>query len=89
MIIAGAFGHYIDVESAIAIGILLPLPLDRFRQMGNVAGVGARLALVASARSAEVQQQVRCIKYLYLASTPNSARTFAEATFLGCYRLTD
>ena len=89
MIIAGAFGHYIDVESAIAIGILLPLPLDRFRQVGNVAGVGARLALVASARSAEVQQQARCIEYLELASTPNSMRTFAEANFLGCYRLTD
>ena len=74
MIIAGAFGHYIDVESAIAIGILLPLPLDRFRQVGDVAGVGACLALVSSARSTEVQQQ--CVKAVRLVCRSGYNRLF-------------
>ena len=50
IVIAGAFGTYIDVSSAIDIGMLPSLPLERFQQVGNAAGIGARLALV-SARS--------------------------------------
>jgi len=44
VIIAGAFGSYIDVSSAMTIGMLPNLPLERFRQVGNAAGTGARLA---------------------------------------------
>ena len=38
VVIAGAFGAYIDVTSAIAVGLLPALPLDRFAQVGNAAG---------------------------------------------------
>lgn len=48
VIIAGAFGSYIDVTSAITIGMLPSLPLERFIQVGNAAGTGAKLALVSS-----------------------------------------
>jgi uncharacterized 2Fe-2S/4Fe-4S cluster protein (DUF4445 family) len=47
VIIAGAFGTYIDVESAITIGMLPDIPLERVSQVGNAAGTGARLALGA------------------------------------------
>ena len=40
VIIAGAFGSYIDVGSAVTVGMLPPLPLGRFRQVGNAAGPG-------------------------------------------------
>ncbi|MBI5956036.1 MAG: DUF4445 domain-containing protein, partial [Chloroflexi bacterium] len=46
VIIAGAFGSYIDVLSAVCRGLLPALPLERFRQVGNAAGTGARMALV-------------------------------------------
>jgi len=35
MIIAGAFGTYIDVKSAIKVGMFPDLPSDRFEQIGN------------------------------------------------------
>ncbi len=47
VIIAGAFGTYIDVESAITIGMLPNIPVDRVVQVGNAAGTGARLALIS------------------------------------------
>jgi uncharacterized 2Fe-2S/4Fe-4S cluster protein (DUF4445 family) len=37
-IIAGAFGTYISVPSAIQVGMFPEIPLRRFRQVGNAAG---------------------------------------------------
>ncbi len=47
-IIAGAFGTYISVPSAIQVGMFPTLPLSRFRQVGNAAGAGARQMLVST-----------------------------------------
>ena len=47
VVIAGAFGAYINVGSAVAIGLLPELPLDRFKQVGNAAGVGVRQILAS------------------------------------------
>ncbi len=46
-IIAGAFGTYIQVASAVEIGMFPALPLDRFHQVGNAAGMGACQLLVS------------------------------------------
>jgi uncharacterized 2Fe-2S/4Fe-4S cluster protein (DUF4445 family) len=42
VVIAGAFGSYLDVSSAVEIGMFPPLPLDHFKQVGNAAGMGAK-----------------------------------------------
>ena len=38
ILIAGAFGSHIDVDSALRIGLLPPVSRDRIRQIGNAAG---------------------------------------------------
>ena len=83
VIIAGAFGTYIDVASAIAIGMLPRLPLDRFRQVGNAAGMGAKLALISRSKRAEAQAIASRVGYVELATFPRFARTFATAMYLG------
>jgi uncharacterized 2Fe-2S/4Fe-4S cluster protein (DUF4445 family) len=83
VIIAGAFGTYIDVASAVAIGMLPRLPLDRFRQVGNAAGMGAKLALISRSKRAEAQALARRIDYVELAADSQFARTFAQAMYLG------
>jgi uncharacterized 2Fe-2S/4Fe-4S cluster protein (DUF4445 family) len=83
VIIAGAFGTYIDVASAIAVGMLPTLPLDRFRQVGNAAGMGAKLALISRSKRAEAQAIGRRVGYVELATDPQFARTFAQAMYLG------
>lgn len=83
VIIAGAFGTYIDVSSAIAIGMLPRLPLDRFRQVGNAAGMGAKMALISRSKRLEAQSLASRIGYVELASVPDFARKLAQAMSLG------
>ena len=75
MIIAGAFGTYIDVSSAITIGMLPPVPLERFRQVGNAAGTGARMALLSTRKRDEAQAIAARANYIELAGTPDFAQT--------------
>jgi len=82
IIIAGAFGTFIDVQSAITIGMLPNLPLDRFTQVGNAAGTGARLALISQAEREKANDIARSDDYIELAKVPNFNRKFAEATYL-------
>jgi len=83
VIIAGAFGTYIDVQSAITIGMLPDLPLDRFRQVGNAAGIGAKMALLSREKRHEAQEIARRATYLELSTAPAFKRAFARATYLG------
>ncbi|MBG0785877.1 MAG: DUF4445 domain-containing protein [Anaerolineaceae bacterium] len=82
VIIAGAFGTFIDVHSAIIIGMLPDLPLDRFEQVGNAAGTGSRLALISKQERAKAGRLATQIGYIELARMPNFGQRFAEATFL-------
>ena len=83
VVIAGAFGTYIDVDSAVGIGILPALPPGRFRQVGNAAGMGAKLALISRSQRAQAQAIARRVGYLELASDPGFTRTLMEASYLG------
>ncbi len=83
VIIAGAFGSYIDVASAVAIGMLPDLPLERFRQVGNAAGMGAKLALLSRQKRQEAQALAQRTRYLELATAPGFKKAFAMATYLG------
>lgn len=48
ILLAGAFGNYIRVESAIRIGLIPNVPRDAVVSVGNAAGAGARLALLCA-----------------------------------------
>ncbi|MDY7040682.1 MAG: ASKHA domain-containing protein [Chloroflexota bacterium] len=82
VIIAGAFGTYINVASAVAIGMLPPLPLERFQQVGNAAGVGSKLALVSRSHRAMAMEISRRVRYLELMTQPDFASQFARAMYL-------
>jgi len=79
VIISGAFGTYIDVESAIIIGLLPQVPPERVAQVGNAAGTGARLALISRAYRQQGRELAQRVRYLELARTPRFMRNFAEA----------
>jgi uncharacterized 2Fe-2S/4Fe-4S cluster protein (DUF4445 family) len=46
ILVAGAFGNYLDAESAVMIGLLPDVPLERIRFVGNTAVTGARMGLL-------------------------------------------
>ncbi|MFC1924714.1 ASKHA domain-containing protein [Chloroflexota bacterium] len=79
VIIAGAFGSYINVTSAIEIGMLPPLPVDRFLQVGNAAGVGAKLALVSRKQRQLSEEIAQKVQYVELIRHPQYSKIFAHA----------
>jgi len=79
VIIAGAFGNYIDLASAVAIGMLPDLPLDRFAQVGNAAGMGAKLALVSYPHRATAQSIAASSQYIELAGSVRFNRAFMRS----------
>ena len=45
--LAGSFGTYIDPQSALIIGLVPPVAVERIKAVGNAAGEGAKMALVS------------------------------------------
>jgi uncharacterized 2Fe-2S/4Fe-4S cluster protein (DUF4445 family) len=76
VVIAGAFGSYIDVGSAIAIGLLPTLPLDRFRQVGNAAGNGIRQMLASQQARARGRELAKACRYIELSTRGDFQKTF-------------
>jgi uncharacterized 2Fe-2S/4Fe-4S cluster protein (DUF4445 family) len=85
VIIAGAFGSYIDVPNAVSIGMFPPLPPERFQQVGNAAGMGARLALLSTKVRTEAQALCSRVNYIELAKYPDFSRVFARSCQLRPY----
>jgi uncharacterized 2Fe-2S/4Fe-4S cluster protein (DUF4445 family) len=76
VILAGAFGAYLRVESAIAVGLLPELPLERFQQVGNAAGLGVRQVLASERARGRAQVLARRCRYLELGSLPGFQKAF-------------
>jgi uncharacterized 2Fe-2S/4Fe-4S cluster protein (DUF4445 family) len=83
VILAGAFGTYLDISSIIAIGMLRAIPMERYRQIGNAAGAGARAALVSARERAEVTRLAKHVRYIELATVAEFNKTFIEAIAIG------
>jgi uncharacterized 2Fe-2S/4Fe-4S cluster protein (DUF4445 family) len=78
IIVAGAFGTYLDLHSAIRIGLFPPLPISKFRQVGNAAGVGARLMLASIQKRNQAEQLANRISYLELAKNKDFMEYYIE-----------
>jgi uncharacterized 2Fe-2S/4Fe-4S cluster protein (DUF4445 family) len=76
IVIAGAFGSYIDVGGAIAIGLLPVLPLDRIKQVGNAAGVGVRQILASKQARARARELAQRCRYVELSTRSDFQKTF-------------
>jgi uncharacterized 2Fe-2S/4Fe-4S cluster protein (DUF4445 family) len=82
IVIAGAFGSYIDVRNALRVGMFPQLPPERFEQVGNAAGVGARLALTSKEQRALAAEIARQAIYVELTNDPRFTMAFAEAMMM-------
>jgi uncharacterized 2Fe-2S/4Fe-4S cluster protein (DUF4445 family) len=79
--IAGAFGTYIDLENAIKIGMFPHLPLERFTQVGNAAGSGARQLLLSRQKRADALALAAREEYIELTTYPDFTGMFVDAMF--------
>ena len=77
-IVAGAFGAYIGIEACVAIGLLPPLPRERFEQVGNAAGLGVQQMLASTERRARAAEIARQCRYVELSSRGDFQKTFLQ-----------
>jgi uncharacterized 2Fe-2S/4Fe-4S cluster protein (DUF4445 family) len=83
VIVAGAFGTYLDIQSGIDIGMFPPLGKERFIQVGNAAGTGARMALLSTLKRKQAVSVVQGVDYVELTAEKNFSALFAKALLLG------
>ena len=79
VILAGAFGSYIDTKHAMVLGLIPDCDLDKVHAVGNAAGDGARIALLNRHKRAEAQRLVDWVKYIETAVDPDFQEEFAGA----------
>ncbi len=82
VLIAGAFGQYINVEKAIQIGLLPDMPWDRFRYLGNTSVLGAFHSLASRPVRRKVLDAAKMMTYLELSADNTFYDLFMSALFL-------
>ncbi len=78
-LVAGAFGTYLNLESAVRIGMFPDLPPDRYEQIGNAAGIGARMMLISEPSRQEAEALLGRISYIELTTENDYMDSYIDA----------
>lgn len=79
VILAGAFGSYIDPVGAIAIGLVPDVGKESIRAVGNAAGHGARMCLLSLTSRVRAMELPARVSYVELSAVPDFQDEFAVA----------
>ncbi len=82
VILAGAFGSYIDKERSMLLGLFPDCELPNVYAVGNAAGDGARIALLNTEKRDEANRYARQVEYVELTVEPDFEREFMYAMHL-------
>ena len=83
VLIAGAFGNYINLESAYNVGLLPKFPNSKVKNVGNAAILGAIKALLSKKSRQEAEKIPHLVRYVELAATTNFQDVLTDSIFLG------
>jgi uncharacterized 2Fe-2S/4Fe-4S cluster protein (DUF4445 family) len=78
-IVAGAFGTYLNIESAVGVGMFPRLPQDRYQQIGNAAGGGAQQMLISMPTRSAAEAILEKMDYIELTTDPGFLENYVEA----------
>ena len=79
LMLAGGFGNYVSIASALRIGLIPPLPKEKIRYVGNAASLGAQLCLVSETERQRAESVAARIEHVSLAAHPDFERIFVDA----------
>jgi uncharacterized 2Fe-2S/4Fe-4S cluster protein (DUF4445 family) len=79
LLLAGGFGNYVSIASAVRIGLIPALPAGRIRYVGNAASLGAQLCLLSEAERARALEVAARIEHVSLAAHPDFEDIFVNA----------
>jgi uncharacterized 2Fe-2S/4Fe-4S cluster protein (DUF4445 family) len=78
VLLAGSFGSYLSPASAIRIGLVPQLPVLRIVSAGNVAGEGAKMALLSVRERVGAQALLEEVSYVELSDRTDFNDTFVD-----------
>lgn len=81
VLLAGAFGSYVNPASSRAIGLVPPFALGRLISVGNAASVGARMALLSQDARQEAERIAREVEHVELSSRADFQDEFMNAMY--------
>ncbi|GAB4256575.1 MAG: ASKHA domain-containing protein [Thermoleophilia bacterium] len=82
VVLAGAFGSFIDREESLVIGMFPDVPVTKAYAVGNAAGDGARMALLDADKRKEADEWARKVEYIELSVEPAFEKEFMMAMHL-------
>ena len=68
ILLAGAFGNFVDPDSARNIGLFPEVPLEKIKGIGNAAGSGAKMTLMSKRLRRKAQKLAKDVTYIELAA---------------------
>ena len=80
--IAGGFGRFLDIETAIVIGLLPDLPREKFKYIGNSSLTGAYMVLISQDYRQKQKDLASKMTYLDIGSIPGYMDEYTGAMFL-------
>jgi len=81
ILLAGAFGNYLDRVSARRIGLIPPVPVEKIRFVGNAASGGAQMAVVSKEARRKAEKIAREARHIELSVRPDFQEEFMDAMF--------
>jgi uncharacterized 2Fe-2S/4Fe-4S cluster protein (DUF4445 family) len=78
VLLAGSFGSYLSPASAVRIGLVPKLPVLRIVSAGNVAGEGAKMALLSLRERVGAEALLEEVKYVELSDRPDFNDKFVD-----------
>lgn len=82
IMVAGAFGNFLNLENAVFIGLLPDIPSDRLRFVGNASLAGTKLTALCDECYEEVFRIADRTTYFELSTDPGFMDQFVSASFL-------
>ena len=79
VVLAGAFGSYIDHTAAMLMGMFPDCPIENVVAVGNAAGDGARMALLDIDKRREAQEHASRVEYVELTLEKEFEREYVSA----------
>lgn len=83
LFLAGGFANHLDVRKAVGIGLLLPVPEDRTRRIGNASLRGARMLLLSDRLRNELSDVVARTEHVQLEAEPDFFDLYVEGCTFG------
>ncbi|MBN1214938.1 MAG: DUF4445 domain-containing protein [Candidatus Lokiarchaeota archaeon] len=81
ILLAGAFGNYINKDNAKFIGMIPDINTNNIFQIGNAAGIGAQYSLLDINVRKEENELLKKIRYIEIANDKTFQREYAEAMY--------